>query len=328
MTTPTPTQSDAPGISRIAVVGSGYMGGGIAQVLALSGIDVVLGDVDAATAEEARVRLVEQAKTFETNGLFDAGSADIIEARLSAAATVEEAVADVDYVTEAVFETREVKSEALARISAAARDDTIIGSNTSAIPIGELAASVRLPERFLGVHWMNPAPFIPGVELIAAASTDPAVVDRAEALILAAGKVPARVADTPGFVANRLQFALYKEAVAVVEEGLATPEQVDLVVSNAFGFRLALFGPFAIGDMAGLDVYAASYGSLEKSYGERLAAPALLTETVEAGNIGIKSGRGFLDIAPEDVPALLAYRDQAYRALSELRKKLGAAPGL
>ena len=315
-------------ISRIAVVGSGYMGGGIAQVLALGGIDVVLGDVDAATAEKARVRLVEQAKTFEASGLFDAGSAEIIEARLSAAPSVEDAVADVDYVTEAVFESREVKSDALSRISAAARDDTIIGSNTSAIPIGELATFVHLPERFLGVHWMNPAPFIPGVELIAAELTDPTVVDRAEALILAAGKVPARVADTPGFVANRLQFALYKEAVKVVEEGLATPEQVDLVVSNAFGFRLALFGPFAIGDMAGLDVYAASYASLEKTYGERLAAPALLTETVEAGNIGIKSGHGFLDIAADDVPALLAYRDQAYRKLSELRKQIGSAPGL
>lgn len=322
-TTDTPSK-----ISRIAVIGSGYMGGGIAQVLALSGIDVVLGDVDAATAERARARLIDQAATFEEHGLFVAGSTEILEQRLAAADSVEDAVSDVDYVTEAVFESPEAKRDALTRISGATRDDTIIGTNTSAIPIGDLADFVRLPERFLGVHWMNPAPFIPGVELIAAATTDPAVVDRVEALILAAGKVPARVADTPGFVANRLQFALYKEAVKVVEEGLATPEQVDLVVSNAFGFRLALFGPFAIGDMAGLDVYAASYASLGKTYGERLAAPALLTETVEAGNVGIKSGHGFLDIAPEDVPALLAYRDQAYRALSALRRELGAAPGL
>ena len=260
-------------ISRIAVIGSGYMGGGIAQVLALSGIDVVLGDVDAATAEQARVRLVDQAATFvEHEALRCRLDRDPRTAALRGR-HVEDAVSDVDYVTEAVYESPEAKRDALTRISAATRDDTIIGTNTSAIPIGDLADFVRLPERFLGVHWMNPAPFIPGVELIAAASTDPAVVDRVEALILAAGKVPARVADTPGFVANRLQFALYKEAVKVVEEGLATPEQVDLVVSNAFGFRLALFGPFAIGDMAGLDVYAASYASLEKTYGERLAAP-------------------------------------------------------
>jgi 3-hydroxybutyryl-CoA dehydrogenase len=316
------------GIRRAAVVGSGYMGGGIAQVLALAGVDVLLGDVDAERAEAARRRLVEEAASFVERGLFEQGAAETIAAHLSAAESVEAAVADVDYVTEAVFESREVKTAALARVSAAASPSTIIGTNTSAIPIGELAAAVEYPERFLGVHWMNPAPFVPAVEVIPHAGTAAEVVDAAEALMNAVGKTPARVADSPGFVANRLQFALYKEAVRVVEEGLATPEQIDTVVSNAFGFRLALFGPFAIGDMAGLDVYAASYESLAAEYGERLAAPGLLTETVEAGNLGLKSGRGFLDIPSEKAAALVAYRDRAYAALSALRRQLGPAPGL
>jgi len=315
-------------IRRIAVVGSGYMGGGIAQVLALSGADVVLSDVDAATAEAARIRLIDQARVFVEAGLFEAGSAESLEARLSAAESIDEAVAGADYVTEAVFESREVKKAALERISAAAGPETVIGTNTSAIPISELAEAVRFPERFLGVHWMNPAPFIPGVELIATAHTTPAAVAAVEAMLIAAGKAPAQVADTPGFVANRLQFALYKEAVRILEEGLATPSQIDTVVSNAFGFRLALFGPFAIGDMAGLDVYAASYESLAAEYGERLAAPELLTSTVAAGDLGVKSGRGFLDIPADQIPALLAYRDSAYQSLSALRRRLGAAPGL
>lgn len=315
-------------IKRAAVVGSGYMGGGIAQVLALAGIDVVLGDVDAERAENARRRLIAETGRFVDRGLFDPGSVEIVEARLSAAESVEAAVAEVDYVTEAVFESREVKKTVLARISGATAPDTIIGSNTSAIPIEELATAVVHPQRFLGVHWMNPAPFIPGVELIVSSHTAASVVDTVEALMTASGKAPARVSDSPGFVANRLQFALYKEAVRVVEEGLATPEQIDTVVSNAFGFRLALFGPFAIGDMAGLDVYAASYESLAAAYGERLAAPELLTKTVEAGNLGLKSGRGFLDISAEEAAALVAYRDKAYQALSSLRKQLGPAPGL
>jgi 3-hydroxybutyryl-CoA dehydrogenase len=315
-------------IKKTAVIGSGYMGGGIAQVLALGGMDVVLGDVDAETAHKSRQRLIDQAKSFEADGLFDPGSADLLEQRLTAADSVEEAVADADYITEAVFETLEVKLEALGRISAAAKPHAIIGSNTSAIPITELAAVVVNPERFLGVHWMNPAPFIPGVELIASALTDPSVLELAENLIKAVGKTPARVADTPGFVANRLQFALYKEAVKVVEEGLATPAQVDLVVSNAFGFRLALFGPFAIGDMAGLDVYASSYATLAKTYGERFDAPESLRASVEAGNLGVKSGAGYLDIDPDQTAALLAYRDKAYRRLSQLRSELGQAPGL
>jgi 3-hydroxybutyryl-CoA dehydrogenase len=322
------TDSTTPIIKKTAVIGSGYMGGGIAQVLALGGMDVVLGDVDAETAHKSRRRLIDQAKSFEADGLFDAGSAELLEQRLTAADSVEEAVADADYITEAVFEKLEVKLEALGRISAAAKPDAIIGSNTSAIPITELAAVVVNPERFLGVHWMNPAPFIPGVELIASAVTDPGVLDVAENLIKSVGKTPARVADTPGFVANRLQFALYKEAVKVVEEGLASPAQVDLVVSNAFGFRLALFGPFAIGDMAGLDVYASSYSTLAKTYGERFEAPDSLKASVEAGNLGVKSGAGYLDIDPEQTAALLAYRDKAYRRLSQLRTELGQAPGL
>ncbi|HET6504899.1 MAG TPA: 3-hydroxyacyl-CoA dehydrogenase family protein [Amycolatopsis sp.] len=320
--------SDAGGIRSIAVVGSGYMGGGIAQVLALSGRDVTLSDVDAAKAQAARARLLDEAKRFVEAGLFDPGSVEILEQRLKASEDIESAVADVDYVTEAVFENREVKGEALRRASRAARPDTVIGTNTSAIPISELAESVERPERFLGVHWMNPAPFVPAIELIPTRHTGEDVIARVEAMLADAGKAPARVADSPGFVANRLQFALYKEAVRIVEEGLATPSQIDTVVSNAFGFRLALFGPFAIGDMAGLDVYAASYESLAAEYGERLAAPERLVKTVAEGNLGTKSGRGFLDIPAEDVPALLAYRDAAYRRLSILRRELGAAPGL
>lgn len=315
-------------IHRVAVVGSGYMGGGIAQVLALSGATVVLADVDGERAAAALNRLIEQADRFEASGLFDAGSGAVLRQRLTAANSVEDAVASADYVTEAVFETREIKRDALARISAAAPAQAIIATNTSAIPIGELAEAVEQPERFLGVHWMNPAPFIPGVELIAAAQTSAHTIETVETFIRAAGKVTARVADSPGFVANRLQFALYREAVKVVEEGLATPAEIDLVVSSTFGFRLALFGPFAIGDMAGLDVYAAAYATLAASLGDRLDAPASLTRLVDEGHLGLKSGKGFLDIDEADVPQLLAYREKAYHALSALRRQLGPPPGL
>lgn len=315
-------------ISTTAVVGSGYMGGGIAQVLALHGYRVALGDIDGDSAERARVRLVEQARDFETHRLLPEDASKIIEANLVAAASIEEAVAAADYIAEAVPEQPDLKANILRRVSAAAPAHAIIGTNTSAIPIGELASSVTGPERFLGVHWMNPAPFIPGVELIPGQETDPAVLDRAEQLIRSLGKIPARVADTPGFVANRLQFALYKEAAQIVDEGTATAEQIDTVVSNTFGFRLALFGPFAIGDMAGLDVYESAYRTLEKAYGERFAAPEALVTTVKDGNIGLKSGLGFLDIDPAERAALLAYRDIAYARLTQLRKELGKAPGL
>ncbi|WP_449373097.1 3-hydroxyacyl-CoA dehydrogenase family protein [Arthrobacter psychrolactophilus] len=163
-------------ITTTAVVGSGYMGGGIAQVLALHGYKVALGDVDRETAERARVRLVEQARGFEAHGLLWAGAAGVIERNLSAAGSIEEAVTAADFISEAVPEEPELKASVLRRISAAAPGGAVIGTNTSAIPIGELAESVSGPERFLGVHWMNPAPFIPGVELIPGPATDPAVL--------------------------------------------------------------------------------------------------------------------------------------------------------
>jgi 3-hydroxybutyryl-CoA dehydrogenase len=315
-------------IAATAVVGAGYMGGGIAQVLAMHGHKVALGDVDGGIAERSRVRLVGQARDFEARGLLPAGAAETIAGNLTAAASIEEAVATADYVAEAVPEDPVIKADILGRICAAAPAGAVIASNTSAIPIGELAAALSNPERFLGVHWMNPAPFIPGVELIPGPQTAPGVMDLAEELIRSLGKTPARVADTPGFVANRLQFALYKEAARIVEEGVAAPSQIDAVVSSTFGFRLALFGPFAIGDMAGLDVYESSYRTLEKAYGERFAPPAALTSTVEEGNLGLKTGRGFLDIDPSSREDLVAYRDSAYARLSQLRAELGQAPGL
>lgn len=315
-------------ISNTAVVGSGYMGGGIAQVLALHGYRVTLGDKDEETAETARIRLVEQGVEFERQGLLPSGAAEKIKGNLSAAASIEEAVQGVDYIAEAVPENPALKTGVLRRISNAAPKTAIIGTNTSALPIHELAQAVTGPERFLGVHWMNPAPFVPAVEIIPAEQTSLATVLIVEELMRALGKTPVAVADTPGFVANRLQFALYKEAAQLVAEGVATPSQVDAVVCNSFGFRLALFGPFAIGDMAGLDVYEAAYQTLERSYGSRFAAPEALAAVVAEGNLGIKTGRGFLDIPDSEKQALLDYRDNAYAKLSQLRNEIGLAPGL
>ena len=315
-------------IHRVAVVGSGYMGGGIAMVFALGGYDVTLADVDGPTAQRARERVVKEAEQAESEGLLSAGSAQRVRDRLVFAPSIGDAVAAAHFVTEAVPERLSTKHDTLRAVSAAAADDALIATNTSAIPIAELARSVDNPSRFLGVHWMNPAPYIPGVEIIAGDETSEHTVELALGLIRAVGKAPARVADTPGFVANRLQFALYKEAVRIVEEGVASPEQIDTVVSNTFGFRLALFGPFAIGDMAGLDVYESSYRTLEDAFGERFATPEPLARLVQRGDLGLKSGRGYLDIEAHEVAALLKYRALAYARLAALRRELGPAPGL
>ena len=312
-------------MEQVAVVGAGYMGGGIAQVFAMAGVDVVIVDADPALTARHLDRLGQEAEDFEDRGLFEPGSAELVRKNLRAARSVAEAVAEADLIEEAVLERPEVKKPVLGSIEEAARPDAVIGSNTSTLPIGDLAAGLEHPGRFLGVHFSNPAPFIPGVELIAHSGTDEDVVEAVEALVARTGKLTARVNDKAGFVLNRLQYVLLKEAINLVEEGVATPEDVDIIVRTTFGYRLPFFGPFAIADMAGLDVYRDGFRTLQEHYGERLAAPKMLADLVSAGQYGVKQGGGFVTPAGDQGP-LVAYRNTAYARLGHLLNELGPAP--
>ncbi|GHD52783.1 3-hydroxyacyl-CoA dehydrogenase family protein [Mycetocola manganoxydans] len=310
----------------IAIVGSGYMGGGIAQVLALSGATVRLADISEEIAKSNYERLIEEARQFVADDLFPADAVERIQANVSPSASIEEAVADADFIEEAVPEKIEIKHATLKRISEAARPDAIIGSNTSTILISSLAEAVVNPERFLGVHFSNPAPFIPGVELIPHEGTDAKAIELVEEIVAATGKETARVKDATGFVLNRLQYALFHEATQLVEEGVATPEDIDTIVRTTFGFRLPVFGPFAIADMAGLDVYSFCYASLQTRWPERFATPDSLKELVDAGKFGTKTGAGYLDVPSERTAELIAYRNKAYVAIKKLMDELGPAP--
>ncbi|WP_114561271.1 3-hydroxyacyl-CoA dehydrogenase family protein [Desertihabitans aurantiacus] len=319
------TQSPLQG-RTVAVVGSGYMGGGIAQVLALAGADVRISDVSAEVATANRERLITEAGQFVADGLMPEGAPDTIAARVTAAPSIEDSVAEASFVEEAVPEKIEIKHATLGRICAAADAQAIIGSNTSTILISRLAEGVTGVERFLGVHFSNPAPFIPGVELIPHEGTDPAVLPVVEEIVTATGKQTARVKDSTGFVLNRLQYALFSEASQLVEEGVASAEDVDTIVRTTFGFRLPFFGPFAIADMAGLDVYQFCYESLQTRWPERFATPTALAELVAQGKFGAKTGGGFLDVPADRVPELVAYRNRAYVRMQQLLAELGPAP--
>lgn len=313
-------------IDRVAVVGSGYMGGGIAQVFALAGREVRIADVSAEHATRSRERIIAEAADYAARGLFPEDAAERIAARVTASESIEDAVRDVDFIEEAVPEILALKHETLARVSAACREDALIGSNTSTISISTLAEAVAFPERFLGVHFSNPAPFIPGVEVIPHAGTRSDAAAEVIGLLAESGKLGVEVADITGFVLNRLQYALFSEAARLVEEGVASAEAVDTITRTTFGYRLPFFGPFAIADMAGLDVYAFCYRSLSEEYPERFRAPQELEDRVADGALGVKSGRGFLATPPEQLGALVAHRDRAYAAMSRLLAELGEAP--
>ncbi|WIY83757.1 3-hydroxyacyl-CoA dehydrogenase family protein [Propionimicrobium sp. PCR01-08-3] len=314
-------------INKIAVVGAGYMGGGIAQVFAIAGHQVVLADADAELTKKNLERLIAEAKDWEERGLFLPGNAVLVERNLSAAESIEDAVADADYIQEAVPEKPQIKDAVLSRIEAAARPDAIIASNTSTLPIGGLAKSLKKADRFLGVHFSNPSPFIPGVEVILHKGTDESLLPEIEELVRSTGKLTARVNDSPGFVLNRLQYALLKEAISIVDDGVAAADDVDIITRTTFGFRLPFFGPFAIADMAGLDVYRDCFKTFEDNFGERFATPEGLKNLVDEGHLGTKAGGGFV-IPAGDTTDLVAYRNTAYAKLQQLLTELGQAPGV
>lgn len=303
---------------QVAIVGSGYMGRGIGEVVALAGADCVLADVSAELAGRALDTLLAEATRHQADGLIPAGSIDRLRARVRSAASVEEAVATADYVVEAVYEDRTVKEGVLRRIEAEAGHGVPISTNSSAISVESMSRALVHPERFLGAHWFNPPQFVPAVELIASAETAPSVVDAVEDFLQRAGKEPARVADTPGFVANRLQYALFQEAAAIVEEGIADAETVDHVVRTSFGFRLPFFGPFAIADMAGLDVYSGAYRVLSDAFPNRFTPPRALDDLVAGRRLGAKTGSGFVISSAKQAEAMASRRDRQYVALAKL----------
>ncbi|MFC7623546.1 3-hydroxyacyl-CoA dehydrogenase family protein [Microlunatus sp. GCM10028923] len=305
---------------QLAVVGGGYMGGGIAQTLALAGFRVALADVDAATTRDLREKLITGLRRYAEQGLVDRDAALRAPDLLTAAGSIEEAVAAAVYVSEAVPEDLRIKRTALAAVDAAAPERSVIATNTSSLPLDALAEAVGRP--LIAAHWFNPAPFLPLVEL---AGEDEEALALAERLLARAGKVTVRVPAVPGFLANRLQFALFREAAMIVEEGLATPEQVDLVVSNSFGYRLPFFGPFQVADIAGLDVYAASYATLVERYGDRFSVPPSLAERVAAGDLGLKTSGGYRQTPADRREPLQDYRDHAFSALAALRRKVSEA---
>jgi 3-hydroxybutyryl-CoA dehydrogenase len=305
----------------VAVVGAGTMGLGVAECFAAAGINVRLTDATPDLTRQAKERLVERARGHAAAGLLAEEAAERVES-VETADSAAEAASGVDLVFEAVPEDMDLKRETLGACSGAAPPGAVIVSNTSSLPINTLAGFVGSPERFCGMHWFNPPEWTPGVEVIPSAATDAETVERVVGFLRGVGKRPAVVGDGPGFVANRIQNALFLEAVRCVEEGLASPQEVDEVVRSCFGFRLPFFGPFQIADMAGLDVYESVLGVLEEGLGERFEAPETLRKLVEDGRTGTKSGAGFLDYTEEERDRLLTERDRRYAALNELLERL------
>lgn len=298
---------------RTAVVGLGAMGAGIARVLSAAGHDVVVAD---SSVDEAGERLAKVRDRVASDvSLNRCASDDLAHVERIEVARLDDAVRDASLVVEAVPESWAIKEAVLASISAAA-PVAVIASNTSSFPIQRLAAGVVDPTRMLGVHFFNPADLVPGVEVVPTDVTSPHVVSSVLAMLRGAGKVPVVVRDSPGFVANRLQLALFVEAMACVDEGLIDAHDLDTLVRETVGFRLPAYGPFEVADMAGLDVYAAILDTLRAAFGERFVTPTPLADLVAQGRHGVKTNAGFGVYPAAELESMLRRRDADYRAIA------------
>jgi len=283
--------------ARIAVVGAGLMGHGIAQVFALAGHDVTIYDSTAASLDTVKMRILANLK--------DLGDDQKAVERVMPVSDLAQAVRDAEYVVEAVLEDLPLKQKLFAEIESYVRSDTILASNTSVIPITRIMEGLKQRERALGTHWWNPPYLVPLVEVIETQWTSRSAIDFTMKLHAAAGKKPAHVKkDVPGFIGNRLQHALWREAVALVEHGICDAETVDTVIKSAFGRRLAVLGPLENADLVGTDLTLAIHRTVLPDIDSRPRPSPYLEKLVKDQKLGFKSGEGFRKWSPEQQAAL------------------------
>jgi 3-hydroxybutyryl-CoA dehydrogenase len=307
------------GIQRVAVIGLGTMGHGIAQSFALAGCTVAVYDELAAARDSVLARIRRNLEEFVAAGIIDAAAVEPALARLTVRESEADAVREAEFVTEAIREELPAKQELFARLEEVVAETCILASNSSTFPISQSGARLRHPERAVVTHWFNPPHIIPAVEVVGGPKTSDATIEAALALLRRAGKLAIRInQELPGFLVNRVQVAIMREVWDLVDRGVASVEDVDLAIRGSMGFRLAALGPLRINDFGGMDINAVVFQHLAPEIASGAELPGVVRRMVEAGHAGFKNGRGFYDYPPETADAVRAERDERYLALLKL----------
>jgi 5-formyl-3-hydroxy-2-methylpyridine 4-carboxylic acid 5-dehydrogenase len=305
------------GMKNAAVIGLGTMGPGIAATLARAGMNVSAFDADPAKRAKADQSFAAAAAVLSALAVPD-HSAVAIKVHDTLAACV----AGADLVIETIPEDLDLKIQVFREIETHAADDCILASDTSGIPITRIQAGTRIPSRVIGMHWSNPPHIIPMIEVISGEKTAPEVASALVEVIRACGHLPITIRkDVPGFVENRVLYAVMRECLDLVEQGVIEPQDLDACVSWGIGYKLAVVGPMALLDMAGLDIYAAVAGYLNKELSSRRDVASYIGERTAQRKLGIKTGSGIYDYTPEKIAELQSLRA---RKLVAVRKALQA----
>lgn len=301
-------------IKRIAIIGMGTMGPGMAARLARGGIEVTAYDVAPAAIERAKGMQGMAEGVLDSLGIAMTGAGSVRYTD-----DLADAVSGADLVIENVPEKIDIKAGVYRSIDGLVGPQTIVASDTSGIPITQLQAHISNPGRFVGMHWSNPPHIIPMIEVIAGEQTAPEIVQTIRKLIRSLGLLPVVVKkDVPGFVENRVLYALLREVVDLVERGVIEPEDIDTCVSWGIGYKLAVVGPMALLDMAGLDIYNSVSTFLNSDLADRKDVAPMVGAKIAAGTLGIKSGEGIYAYTPERIAELQRERARKLVAIRRI----------
>lgn len=305
-------------VSKVAVIGAGLLGHGIAQEFATSGFDVGLHDLSEEILAQAKANMARNLQTLAEAGLVDGGLAESAPDQVRTSTDLEEVVRDADFVIEAVSEDLPLKQRVFGELDRLCRGHTILASNTSTFMPSSFASATGRPDKVLVTHYFNPPYLVPLVEVVRHEGTSDETFDTAFGLFRRIGKRPVRVQkEALGFIGNRLQAALVRECFSLVEKGIASPEDIDAVVRYGLGRRLSVAGPLEIADVAGLDLILKATSYLLPHLARSTEPADVLQEKVAQGELGVKTGRGFYDWTPESAEEL---RQRIANALIEIQK--------
>jgi 3-hydroxybutyryl-CoA dehydrogenase len=288
-------------IRKVSIIGAGLMGHGIAQVFASHGMQVCLSDIKKELLVKALKQIKSNLNLMVNKGIGRKSDIAQIISRIRTTTEIDE-TAGGQLIIEAVFENLELKQEVIQKLDSICPVETIITSNTSVISITEIAAKAKHRERIVGTHFWNPPYLIPLVEVVKAKDTSDQVMESTYQVLKEVGKHPVKVfKDVPGFLANRLQHALWREAISIVENGIADAATVDEAIKNGFGLRLPILGPMENADMVGLDLTLSIHDYILKDLEASPYPSKLLREKVNKGELGFKTGHGFQAWSPKQI---------------------------
>jgi len=310
-------------ISQIAVIGAGLMGHGIAQVFSQNNYFVTLYDLGRPILEKALSQIRSNLETFVEVGVETRERIGEVLSRIHTTVDLKEALKGAHFVIEAAPEDLELKMGLFEQLDRYCPEETILASNTSTFPSSEIGRKVEKKERLIVTHWFNPPHIVPAVEVVRGEGTSEEVFRLCYELMKKIGKKPIKVLkDVPGFLINRIQTAMFREILFLLEQGVAEPEDIDAGVTGSFGFRLAVSGPLKTVDMAGLHLWYMGIQNLTPFLNCSTEVPKILKEKMERGELGLKTGKGFFRYKKEEAPALSELSKDRDKKLLTLLKLL------